>query len=68
MRRRPNQDGTVSSYVTKTGETKYRIAYQVNRAAHPDNLCRSDAPDAMAALRVAIDKVIDELKKRSRHG
>jgi len=30
--RRPNQDGTVSSYVTQAGETKYRIAYWVDRA------------------------------------
>ncbi|GAB3602662.1 tyrosine-type recombinase/integrase [Microbacterium aureliae] len=32
MPRRSNQDGTVSSYTTKTGETRYRIAYWVDRA------------------------------------
>ncbi|GAA1938393.1 site-specific integrase [Microbacterium aoyamense] len=32
MLRRPNLDGTVSSYKTKEGETLYRIAYWVTRA------------------------------------
>ncbi|MFF2489027.1 tyrosine-type recombinase/integrase [Microbacterium sp. NPDC058062] len=31
MQRRSNQDGTVSSYTTQSGETKYRVAYWVER-------------------------------------
>ncbi|MGN6218874.1 MAG: tyrosine-type recombinase/integrase [Microbacterium sp.] len=31
MPRRSNQDGTVSSYTTQSGETRYRVAYWVER-------------------------------------
>lgn len=61
MLRRPNLDGSVSSYVTKSGETNFRIAYWVTRA-DGDSVRRfrrgfsseRDALNALADLQVDI--------------
>lgn len=61
MPRRSNLDGSVSSYVTKSGETNFRIAYWVTRA-DGDSVRRfrrgfsseKDALNALAELQVDI--------------